>query len=149
MPRFKLFMAPVRWNQMLLLCHRGRAVTRLKHGRPSLHGAKVCMEQAWILLGYKQNKGCHDTRSAVTMWHFPASVQSEDGGSVGGSIWGPKPEALLGVHPALCWCRFVPHPDICGHSQEMTFFVHAMLQCWILMLWCCVPATHGNKQCYF
>lgn len=29
--------------------------------------------------------------------------------------------------PTLCWCRFVPHPDICGRGQKMTFFVHAML----------------------
>lgn len=88
MPPIKLFMAPVRWNQMLLLCHRGRAVTRLKHGRPSLHGGNGFMEQAWMLLGYKQNRGCHDTRLAVSMWHFPATAQTEDDGSVGWSKWG-------------------------------------------------------------
>lgn len=43
MPPIQLFIAPVRWNQMLLLCHRGRAVTRLKHGRLALHGGKSFM----------------------------------------------------------------------------------------------------------
>lgn len=67
MPPIKLFMAPVRWNQMLLLCHRGRAVTQLKRGRLLLHGGKAFMEQVRMLLGTTQNTGCHDTRPAVSM----------------------------------------------------------------------------------
>lgn len=67
MPPVKLFMAPVRWNQMLLLCHKGRAVTQLKHGRLLLHGGKDFMEPAWMLLGYKQK---HEMS-----WHSLGSFQ--------------------------------------------------------------------------
>lgn len=144
MPPIKLFMAPVRWNQTLLLCQRGRAVTWLKHGRPLPHGGKDFMEQAWMLLGYKQ---C--TEDAMTLtWLLPcATVQREDDTSVScsmrGGAWG-----LACRWPALCWCCFVPLTFVVM-ARIWPFFVRAMLWCWILMLWCCAPATHGNKQSYF
>lgn len=105
MPHIKLFMAPVRWNQMLLLCHRGRAVTRLKHGRPWLRGGKDFMEQAWTLPGCKQSTGCHDTRFHVTF-----SCECSDRGrwfSRLVQMWA-KPRVLLAVHPPCAGVALYP-----------------------------------------
>lgn len=88
MSPIKLFMALVRWNQMLLLCPREKDATLHKYGGPSLHGGKDFMEQKWMMLGYKQAKACHETRLAFSMWHFPESVQIVDSGSVGWSTSG-------------------------------------------------------------
>lgn len=40
MPPIQLFMAPVRWSEMLLLCHGARAVTWLRYGGALLRGQR-------------------------------------------------------------------------------------------------------------
>lgn len=88
MPLIKLFMAPVRWNHMLLLCHRGRAVTRLKHGRPLLPECKVLMERAGTLLGHQQTQDGVTRARPFPCDIFLQSVQTDDNGSVGWSKCG-------------------------------------------------------------
>lgn len=151
MSTIKLFMGAVRWNQMLPLCHRVRAVTWLKHKGPSLRGrGGTSSNKAGCCWAAGENTGHQSARLDVSTgyftWVFRQRTTIRQVGPRRNGSWGVI--ALVSV--MLC-TLFVPNTDIWSQGQKMTFFsflIRAML-CWILMLCCFVPGTHGNRLGYF
>lgn len=133
MPTDKLFIVAVRWNQMLLLCHRGRAETWPKHGGPSLHGRTDFIKPCWMLLG--QNAGRHDARLAVCTRFFTCKCSNR----------GPWFSRLVHIEVQVMLCTlFAPNTNSVHGRWPFSFFpCHAVMLNTNAVLLC---ARHSWEQ---